>query len=264
MRTSLVLILVSATAIVICAQYATTKTEAAENAAGQEEVRRVQDDLINAYVHRDINALDRALGDEYKFVADDGSVMDKAKTIASFKSGERQITSYVRDEERVRVYGDTAIMTYRYASKETYKGQDDSSNDRLIRVFVKRNGRWQIVAGQETRISENNGGRISEQRGHSQASVRERLLGAWRLVSDFEIRPDGSRRPEYGPDPIGYLMYEKTGHMCATLANANAPRWADPTNPTDQERVLTHKSMEAYCGTFEVRESTHQVIHRLS
>lgn len=151
MRTSLVLILVFTSGVVICAQYATTKNEAPGNAA-QEEVRRVQDALIDAYIHRNIDALDHALGDEYTFVADDGGVMDKAKTIASFKSGERQITSYVRDDERVRVYGDTAIMTYHYTSKETYKGRDDSSNDRLIRVFVKREGRWQIVAGQETRV----------------------------------------------------------------------------------------------------------------
>ncbi len=151
MRTSLVLILVFTTTVVICAQYPTTKNEAPRNAA-EEEVRRVQDALIDAYIHRDIDELDHALGDEYTFVADDGSVMDKAKTIASFKSGERQITSYVRDDERVRVYGESAIMTYHYKSKETYKGRDDSSNDRLIRVFVKREGRWQIVAGQETRI----------------------------------------------------------------------------------------------------------------
>jgi uncharacterized protein (TIGR02246 family) len=152
MRTSLGLILVFATGAAICAQYETAKNEAPGNAA-QEEVRRVQDALISAYVHRDIDALDHVLGDEYTFVADDGSVMDKVKTIASFKSGERQITSYVRDDERVRVYGDTAIMTYHYTSTEAYKGRDDSSNDRLMRVFVKRDGRWQIIAGQETRVS---------------------------------------------------------------------------------------------------------------
>ncbi len=28
------------------------------------------------------------------------------------------------------------------------------------------------------------------------------------------------------------------------------------------ERVITHKSMEAYCGTFEVRENDGEVIHR--
>ena len=115
---------------------------------------------------------------------------------------------------------------------------------------------------QDTRIRDNTGGTISEQTEHSQPSARERLVGTWRLVSDFEIRPDGSHRPEYGPNPLGYLMYDKTGHMCVMLAHASTPRWADPAKPTDQERVLTHKSMEAYCGAFEVQERTGQVIHR--
>lgn len=154
------------------------------------------------------------------------------------------------------MYGDVAILTYRYQSTETYKGRDSGGDFRVTRILVKKDGRWQMVGGQETKVPDSQAAVTSPE------STRERLLGTWRLVSDFEIRPNGSRRPEYGPNPLGYLMYDKTDHMCVTLANANMPRWTDPAKPTDQERVLTHKSMEAYCGTFEVRESTDQVIHR--
>jgi hypothetical protein len=49
--------------------------------------------------------------------------------------------------------------------------------------------------------------------------------------------------------------------MCVTLASPNSPHWADPANPTDAERAVTHKGMNAYCGTYEVREKG-QVIHR--
>jgi len=95
-------------------------------------------------------------------------------------------------------------------------------------------------------------------------SARERLMGTWRLVSAVILRPDGSFEPfpEYGLHPIGYLMYDPTGHMCVTLANPNPPGWADPAKPTDAERALTHKGMGAYCGTYEVREKEGQVIHR--
>jgi hypothetical protein len=67
---------------------------------------------------------------------------------------------------------------------------------------------------------------------------------------------------EFGAHPIGYLMYDTTAHMCVTLANPSPPRWADPAKPSDSERALTHKSMEAYCRTYEVREKKGQVIHR--
>jgi hypothetical protein len=105
---------------------------------------------------------------------------------------------------------------------------------------------------------------VSAENKSAQAGARERLIGTWRLVSAGEVRRDGSIQPfpECGPHPVGYLMYDKTGHMCVTLANPNPPHWADPAEPTDAERALTHKGMIAYCGTYEVREKEGQVIHR--
>ncbi len=105
---------------------------------------------------------------------------------------------------------------------------------------------------------------ISAEDKSTQPSARDRLIGTWRLVSAENVQPDGSSHPfpEYGPHPIGYLMYDSTGHMCVTLSNPNPPHWADPANPTDAERALTHKGMFAYCGTYEVHEKEGQVIHR--
>jgi hypothetical protein len=105
---------------------------------------------------------------------------------------------------------------------------------------------------------------ISAQEKTAQMGARERLIGTWRLVSAGELSPDGSIQPfpEYGPHPFGYLMYDKTGHMCVTLANPNPPHWADPEKPTDAERAVTHKGMMAYCGAYEVHEKEGQVIHR--
>ena len=116
----------------------------------------------------------------------------------------------------------------------------------------KEMGAGQIVGGQETRVF------------GSEPSARDRLIGTWRLVSAEALRPDGLLQPfpELGPHPIGYLMYDKTGHMCVTLANPNPQHWEDPAKPSDSERALTHKSMEAYCGIYEVREKEGRVIHR--
>jgi hypothetical protein len=91
-----------------------------------------------------------------------------------------------------------------------------------------------------------------------------RLLGTWRLVSIGSIRPDGTLEalPELGPHAIGYLMYDTTGHMCVSLANPNHPQWVNPEKPTAAERLHSFDAMFAYCGTYEVQESEHRVIHR--
>jgi ketosteroid isomerase-like protein len=350
------------------------------------EVVKLQDALIDAYVHHDLASLDRILADEYTFINDDaGGVVNKKQILDSFKSGgDREITSYTRQDDRVRIYGDVAVLTYRYHSTETYKGRENGGDFRVTRIFAKQNSRWRIVGGQETRVSQpepslasasredvltlkqleqdwldayregdadkmgkiladdfvgrwgdgstqtkeeqlkairtgaekhsanqlvecnvriygdtavvtginteqsilegrDGSGTVSftdvfvKRHGHwqvvasetksvrsSNPSARDRLIGTWKLVSTEAILTDGSSKPfpEYGLHPVGYLMYDATGHMCVTLANPNPPHWADPAKPTNIERALTHEAMEAYCGTYEVREKESQVIHR--
>lgn len=95
-------------------------------------------------------------------------------------------------------------------------------------------------------------------------TARVRLLGTWRLISAGTFRPDGLLEPyaEYGTDPIGYLMYDTTGHMCVSLSNRHHPRWADAEKPTDAERLRSYQAFFAYCGSYEVRENDRVVVHR--
>ena len=99
---------------------------------------------------------------------------------------------------------------------------------------------------------------------HGEMGARERLIGTWRLVSAGTFRSDGKFEPypEYGPNPIGYLIYDTTGHMCVSLANPNHPHWANPEKPTDVEKLRSYDVFFAYCGSYEVREKESRVIHR--
>jgi hypothetical protein len=45
------------------------------------------------------------------------------------------------------------------------------------------------------------------------------LLGAWRLDSAIEAFDDGERRDEFGPSPEGYLCYNPSGIVSATLGD---------------------------------------------
>jgi len=79
--------------------------------------------------------------------------MTKADDLELIKSGDSVITSWVKDEMKVRVYGDAAVVTGRDTIKETYKGKDTSDQYRFTDTWVKRAGRWQCVAAHSSVIA---------------------------------------------------------------------------------------------------------------
>ena len=118
----------------------------------EEAVRKIEDEFAAAYGRNDAETLDRLWASDYTFVNPAGQVLTKAQRLAMLRSGELKIESYNRDDESIRVYGDTAVVTYRSTVKAQRNGTDISSQRRVITVLVKREGRWQAVAQQSTGI----------------------------------------------------------------------------------------------------------------
>ena len=94
----------------------------------------------------DSSVLERILADEYLYISSNGGVFNKADAVKFSKSGEVKIESGRSDDVQVRGFGDTIVVTGRWTSKGTNKGKSFSDVDRYTSVYVKRNGRWQIVS----------------------------------------------------------------------------------------------------------------------
>ena len=61
------------------------------------------------------------------------------------------------DEFVVKVYGDTAVVLFTQKLTGPSKGQSLTLTFRYIDVFVMRDGRWQCVASQSTRVTTQSG-----------------------------------------------------------------------------------------------------------
>jgi Lipocalin-like domain len=96
----------------------------------------------------------------------------------------------------------------------------------------------------------------------SPAPTVAQLVGTWQLVS-VEDTIAGKVQPSalYGPHPLGFLMYEPDGHMCATLTNGDRPGWKDPATPSDAEKIAYYDSFFAYCGTYKLDSQKSVVTH---
>ena len=83
-----------------------------------------------------------------------GVVQTKAQRLAEIQSGDRKLELFSITDVQVRVYGDTAVVMSRAMLKGQRQGQDISGQFRGIDVYVKKQGSWQVVAAQATRIAQ--------------------------------------------------------------------------------------------------------------
>lgn len=129
------------------ANYFSQKGDSVEQAVMQmEEALRV------AVTKGDMKAYGRIVGDDYVFTNQDAVVRTKAQVMSAYDSGSLKYESIKFDEIKVHAYGDTAVLTGRSTQTGKDNGKDIAGQFRYTRVYVKRQGRWQIVATQSTRI----------------------------------------------------------------------------------------------------------------
>ena len=117
---------------------------------------QIERDIGDANVRRDKAFFERIEADEFVFIDSGGGMTTKAEDVASLDkpAGETRLVSYVPTEMTVRVYGKTAVVTGLVTS--TYKNADREIvvRSRFTDVFVKRDGRWQLVAGHSSRLKQ--------------------------------------------------------------------------------------------------------------
>ena len=122
-------------------------------ARDEREVTQLIEDLYEAVVKADVAALERLLHEDYVHHRPRGTVENRAQYLENRKARRVAFESLEPDEIKVRVYGDTALVTGRSTAKgKDHHGRMDEQRY-WIRVLLRRDGRWQFVHFQGTPIS---------------------------------------------------------------------------------------------------------------
>ena len=111
-----------------------------------ERIRKLDQERIQAQIHADAMALDRIYADDFIGIGPSGTVRTKPQVLADFTSHELTFQSITTDEVRIRVYGNTAVETGRTTTVGQDKGKVVPRDNRFTRVWVRRQGRWRLVA----------------------------------------------------------------------------------------------------------------------
>lgn len=119
-----------------------------------DELRAIEQRLAAAWVEGDREFVNRVLADDWSVTDAAGRVLGKRQVMReAFESKDRQVESLEIDDVRVRTFGGCAVVTGRTRATGRYQGNSMSVTLRFTDVFVRRAGRWQVVASQATLIT---------------------------------------------------------------------------------------------------------------
>jgi hypothetical protein len=113
---------------------------------------RMEHDWSRADTEQDAAALDRILADDWIGIDFEGTVLNKPQALRDIGSGSAALESTVLSDMKVRIYANTAIVTGTDTEKSEYHGKDSSGKYLWTDVFVFREGRWQAVSSQSTKL----------------------------------------------------------------------------------------------------------------
>ena len=148
---------------IAAAALGSAKIEGRQALGAEREIRELEAQLSRAVVAGDRGLFDRVLASDFTHTSHSGQFKTRAEWMAEDKVDSRQgkpqagKTTYEAfdvDDLAVRIYGETAVVTGRSTPKgRTARGEPIRGQYRFLRVWVKRDGRWQAVAFQGTRIA---------------------------------------------------------------------------------------------------------------
>jgi ketosteroid isomerase-like protein len=119
----------------------------------EEQLLRIDREWSEAYPKCDIGALDRIIADDWVCIDGAGQLITKQQLLERIAGHPFPFDTHAFDEQRVRIFGETAVVTGRL----TASGQDREGafrlQQRFTRVYVRRLDSWQAIATQVTAVA---------------------------------------------------------------------------------------------------------------
>lgn len=126
----------------------------AQGSKDERELRRLEDEWLGSYLRGDKATFDRIVADDFTGTDESATVRNKAQERDLIQPPPPSIKSSLTNEDvRVRIYGDTAIVTGRIVVKTQLPDQAEIGfQSRFTDTFLKREARWQVAARHYSRL----------------------------------------------------------------------------------------------------------------
>ncbi len=117
-------------------------------------IQTLEEKLRQAMLNSDVQALDELIADDLLFTMHTGLVISKQDDLEAHRTGIQKFTSIDLNEQQIRHYGDSAVVSVKASLTGKFTGQPYCATYRFTRVWVKRQNQWQIAAGHISQVSD--------------------------------------------------------------------------------------------------------------
>jgi ketosteroid isomerase-like protein len=125
----------------------------ADSANVTRELEQIERRLAQTWKTGDCTAWGAMIAPEWSVIHITGAVVTKAEALQMCQNPQAPIDAVTIDDLSVRSFGDAAVVTGRTIA--TSGGANpETVTLRFTDVFIRRNGHWQVVASQATRLTQ--------------------------------------------------------------------------------------------------------------
>ena len=129
-----------------------TDNRAADDETVKSQIKSLDQRLNEAAVNGNLAFFAKIMAPGYVGIAPNGMILEKSVIAAHYQSGSLHYEAVSDSDIDIRLHEDCAVLT----ALATVKGHDGEADltgtYRIMRVFLRRDGDWQIVAFQATAV----------------------------------------------------------------------------------------------------------------
>ena len=95
-----------------------------------------------------------------------------------------------------------------------------------------------------------------------QKPLKDQIVGTWSLVSAI-IEKDGKKTDGLGPNPMGYMMFDSSGHFVYDFMRSDTPKFASNNRETgtpDENKAAVQGNISSF-GTYTINPDGSVTFH---
>src|SRR5216684_6912020 len=119
---------------------------AQEKADTATSIRKLEEKWTESYKKRQIDILSSLLAEDFVITVEDGNTYSKMGYITHSAEPSVHVEVAEMSDLKVRMHGNTAVVTGAYHERGQSDGKPYEYHDRLTDVWMKVGGKWQVVA----------------------------------------------------------------------------------------------------------------------